>query len=145
MKAFRFSLETLLRVRRLREEQARLDLAQVVQALNRNRRAVAEAETRRTQVAQTWPPPAGPAVRGQDYQMAQRYLVALKRTIDDLKQHIARQEEEVREKQLKLQKLLQERKVLEMLREKKYAQYRWEQARLVQNEADENALLRLGR
>jgi len=145
MKAFRFPLETLLKVRRLREEQARLELAALVQALHRNRQAVITAEARRFQVAQTWPTPAGPAISGQDYQLAQKFLVALKLSIDDLKRHIALQEKEILEKQQALQKLLQERKVLETLREKKFTQYRWEVAREIQREADENALLRLGR
>jgi flagellar protein FliJ len=143
MKRFRFSLETLLRVRRLREDQARMELARLLKELQTKREALQKTEEDRQRVINKWTEQAGRGIKSQDYQLTQKYLISIKYIIADFKEQISRLAGEVQIQQEKLMKLSQDRKLMENLKEKKLQLYKEEVAAYLQKEADENALLRL--
>jgi flagellar protein FliJ len=143
MKRFRFPLETLLRVRRLREDQARMELACLLNTLQEKKDALQRAEEDRLKLISEWSGTPGRVINSADYQFMQKYLLSLKYIVADCREHISRLEEEVRLGQEKLLKLSQERKLMENLKEKKVKLYREEVAAYLQKESDENALLRL--
>jgi flagellar FliJ protein len=120
---FRFSLETVLKVRGLREEQAKAEVARAQQALERSRRALTETQELRNRLQQDlqsgekeWTP--------QDFLIFRAYLDHLKTAAEGFKQQIQKQEGEVEEKREILKQRYQERRLLEKLREKQYAQFR---------------------
>ena len=139
---FRFSLETVLKVRRLKEEQARGEVARAVQQLERSRLSLAETENRwqgllselRGAVQREW--------ASTEYQRFKEYLDHLKLAIIGWQEQIAQQEQELAEKKLILQSLYQERRLLEQLREKKYQEYKREAQKVWENE---NEAVTLGR
>jgi flagellar protein FliJ len=143
MKRFRFPLETLLRVRRLREDQAQMELARLLNTLQEKKDALDRVEEDRLKLISEWSGSPGRVMNSADYQFMQKYLLSLKYIIADHREHISRLEEEVRLGQVKLLKLSQERKLMENLKEKKVKLYREEVAAYLQKESDENALLRL--
>jgi flagellar FliJ protein len=143
MKRFRFPLETLLRVRRLREDQARMELARLLNTLQEKNDALQRAEEDRLKLISEWSGSPGRVINSADYQFMQKYLLSLKYIIADCREQISRLEEEVRLGQEKLLKLSQERKLMENLKEKKVKLYREEVAAYLQKESDENVLLRL--
>jgi len=139
---FRFPLETVLKVRSLREEQARLELAQAQNQLARSRQALIETEAlisgalTRMKEARTrnW--------QASEYQMVFRYLEHLKQAREGWREQVAREEEIVAEKKLVLEKCHQERRLLENLRDKKYAEFRRELMKFLENQSEAILLAR---
>ena len=131
---FRFPLETVLKVRSLREEQARLELAQAQNQLARSRQALIETEalisgalTRMKETrTRNW--------QASEYQMVFRYLEHLKQAREGWREQVAREEEIVAEKKLVLEKCHQERRLLENLRDKKYAEFRRELMKFLESQ-----------
>lgn len=145
MGAFRFRLATLLRVRRLLEDQARLELAQLLKSQEENRQALAEAQGLRWQTLNNWHRPRQEGLTASDYQLFQQYIDYLQVKISDLLNLIRQKKIEIEVQQKKLTQLSQERQLLERLREKKWMAFKKEQNAQIQKEADEIALLRLNR
>jgi flagellar protein FliJ len=139
---FRFPLETVLKVRSLREEQARLKLAQAQNQLARSRQALTETEglisgsLTRMKEARTrnW--------LAAEYQIVYRYLEHLKQAREGWREQVAREEEIVAEKMLALEKCHQERRLLENLRDKKYAEFRRELTKFLENQSEAIVLAR---
>ena len=139
---FRFPLETVLKVRSLREEQARLELAQAQNQLARSHQALTETEalisgalTRMKEVkTRNW--------QASEYQMVFRYLEHLKQAREGWREQVAREEEIVAEKILALEKCHQERRLLENLRDKKYAEFRRELTKFLENQSEAIVLAR---
>ena len=139
---FRFPLETVLKVRSLREEQARLELAQAQNQLARSRQALIETEAlisgalTRMKEARTrnW--------QASEYQMVFRYLEHLKQAREGWREQVAREEKIVAEKKLVLEKCHQERRLLENLRDKKYAEFRRELMKFLENQSEAIVLAR---
>ena len=139
---FRFPLETVLKVRSLREEQARLELAQAQNQLARSRQALIEIEalisgalTRMKETrTRNW--------QASEYQMVFRYLEHLKQAREGWREQVAREEEIVAEKKLVLEKCHQERRLLENLRDKKYAEFRRELMKFLENQSEAIVLAR---
>ena len=139
---FRFPLETVLKVRSLREEQARLELAQAQNQLARSRQALIETEAlisgalTRMKEARTrnW--------QASEYQMVFRYLEHLKQAREGWREQVAREEKIVAEKKLVLEKCHQERRLLENLRNKKYAEFRRELMKFLENQSEAIVLAR---
>ena len=139
---FRFPLETVLKVRSLREEQARLELAQAQNQLARSRQALTETEalisgalTRMKETrTRNW--------QASEYQMVFRYLEHLKQAREGWREQVAREEEIVAEKKLVLEKCHQERRLLENLRDKKYAEFRRELMKFLENQSEAIVLAR---
>jgi flagellar FliJ protein len=140
---FRFSLETVLKVRGLREEQAKLEVALAEQELERSRQALEQTRERRRQLVadldsgvKEWTP--------QDFGIFKSYLEHLKITVDDLQQRIEEQKKDVQQKKEVLKQRYQERRLLERLREKHYAQFLREMRKLMENETEAIVLGRWG-
>jgi flagellar export protein FliJ len=139
---FRFPLETVLKVRSLREEQARLELAQAQRQLARSRQALTETEAlilgtlTRMKEATTrdW--------QASEYQMVFRYLEHLKLAREGWQEQVSRDETEVAEKLSALEKCYQERRLLENLRDKKLAEFRRELTKLLENQSEAIVLAR---
>lgn len=139
---FRFPLETVLKVRTLREEQARLALAQAQAQLGRSRQALTETAAKyrgalnclKETASQTW--------RAPEYQLLYSYLEHLKLGRDGWQERVARDEKVVAEKMLALEKCHQERRLLENLRGKKFLEYRRELTKFLENQSEAIVLTR---
>ena len=139
---FHFPLETVLKVRNLREEQARLEVAQAQKQLARSRQAQTETEGHISRVldrvkgttSQDWEAP--------DYQMIFSYLEHLKLALESWRERVAQEGKVVEEKTLALQRCHQERRLLERLRERKYAEYRRELTKFLENQTEAIVLAR---
>ncbi|RJR36403.1 MAG: hypothetical protein C4567_13920 [Deltaproteobacteria bacterium] len=132
---FRFSLETVLKVRGLREEQAKAEVARAQQELERSRRALRETlELQSRKMAELeagdkeWTP--------QDFIIFRAYLEHLKTAVEGFKQRIEEQEAAVQERKEILKKRYQERRLLEQLRQKHYAAYRRELMKDMEKETE---------
>jgi flagellar FliJ protein len=132
---FRFSLETVLKVRGLREEQAKAEVARAQQELERSRRALRETlELQSRKMAELaagdkeWTP--------QDFIIFRAYLEHLKTAVVGFKQRIEEQEAAVQEKKEILKKRYQERRLLEQLRQKHYTAYRRELMKDMEKETE---------
>ncbi|MEW6386415.1 MAG: flagellar FliJ family protein [Thermodesulfobacteriota bacterium] len=121
---FRFSLETVLKVKGIREEQARHELALTMQRLERSRQALADTEQRVAALMADLQSPRPKEWLPEDFQMLKEYLDHLKVAIVGWQERIQAEEAEVEEKRLHLQRLHQERRLLEQLRAKKYTQFK---------------------
>lgn len=132
---FRFPLETVLKVRGLREEQAKAEVARAQQELEKSRRALAETKALRTRLLtdlqggrKEWTP--------QDFRIFKAYLEHLKTAVEGFKQRIQEQELEVQEKKEILKQRYQERRLLEQLRQKQYTIYRRELMKDLEKETE---------
>jgi flagellar FliJ protein len=132
---FRFSLETVLKVRALREEQAKWEVARAQQELERSRRALEETQNLRAKLLRDlqagekeWTP--------QDFRIFKSYLEHLKTAVEGFKQKIVEQEALVQEKKEILKQRYQERRLLEQLRQKQYAQFRREMMKVMEKETE---------
>ena len=138
---FRFRLATLLRVRRLREEQARLEMAKLLKSLAEMQQAVDTAENLRAQCLALWHQPRKEGLTAPEYQIFHKYINSLRFTIAELLGQIRQQEMIIKTQQEKLTKLSQERRLLESLRDKRLLRFKQALTRQVQKQADELALL----
>jgi flagellar FliJ protein len=132
---FRFSLETVLKVRGLREEQAKWEVARAQQELERSRRALDQTQDLRRRLLadlqsgeKEWTP--------QDFRIFKSYMEHLKSAVEGLKQKIAEQEVELEEKKEILKQRYQERRLLEQLRQKQYAKFRREMMKVMEKETE---------
>ncbi|MHB8068241.1 MAG: flagellar export protein FliJ [Desulfobaccales bacterium] len=136
---FRFSLETVLKVRGLREEQAKWEVAQAQTELERLRRALAETKDLRIRLAadlqskeKEWSP--------QEFSIFKTYLEHLKTSVEGFKHNVEEQKAVLHQKMEVLKQRYQERRLLERLREKQYAQYRRELMKLMEKETEDIVL-----
>jgi flagellar FliJ protein len=141
---FRFSLETVLKVRGLREEQAKAEVARAQQELERSRRALKETQELRSRLlnelqssAKEWTP--------QDFLIFRSYLDHLKTALEGFKQLIIDQEAALQEKKEILKQRYQERRLLEQVRQKHYAKFRRELMKDMEKETEAIVLGRFKR
>jgi flagellar protein FliJ len=139
---FRFSLDTVLRVRELREEQARLELARLYLRLERSRRALVDTERLFAESLAALEGTIAQTVSAQDYQLHARFLDHLKGAVQGWREQIAREEADIERQRLHLQRLHQEQRLLSRLKEKKYAQFKREAARILEKEIEALTLCR---
>jgi len=132
---FRFSLETVLKVRGLREEQARWEVGRAQTELERLRRALAETKDLRSRLAadlqskeREWTP--------QEFSIFKTYLEHLKTAVEGFKHKVEEQKAVLQAKTEILKQRYQERRLLERLREKQYAQYRRELMKTMEKETE---------
>jgi len=141
---FRFSLETVLKVRGLREEQAKWEVARAQQELERSRRALVQTQDIRSKLLEELQ--AGEKEwTTQDFRIFKGYLEHLKSSVEGLKQKIAEQEVELQEKNEILKQRYQERRLLEQLRQKQYARFRREMMKVMEKETEAIVLGRWNR
>ncbi len=139
---FRFSLETVLRVRVLREEQARLELVRALAHLERSRMALRDTERLLAEELHAWHGAIALAVTVPDYQIQACYLEHLKGAIQEWRLRISRQKAEIEEQQRRVQLLYQERRLLANLRKKQYLHFKREIAKGLEKEAEAAVLSR---
>lgn len=139
---FRFPLETVLRVRELREEQARLQLARSLMNLERSRQALRDTERLFAETLAILQGDMASALAAQDYRMHANYLDHLKDAIQGWKTRLEQEEVEVQKQKLHLQRLHQERRLLSNLRDKKFAQFQRELAKTLEKEGEAGVLQR---
>ncbi len=135
---FRFSLETVLQVRSLREEQARLALAEAMAAYRQTRQALEDSQTRLAAVTEDLDKDWAPA----DYQILCAYLRRLQGRAEDLTQRLNRQSVDLGAHQQRLQKLHQEKLLLERWRERLYREFLQETKRTGEKEVEDAVLAR---
>jgi flagellar FliJ protein len=141
---FRFSLETVLKVRGLREEQARWEVARAQTELERSRLALAQTKDLRARLVadlqsgtKEWTP--------QEFNIYKSYLDHLKSAVDGFQKRVEEQEAAVQEKMEILKQRYQERRLLERVREKQYAQFRRELMKSMEKETEAIVLGRWNR
>jgi len=139
---FHFPLETVLKVRTLREEQARLELARAQSQLARSRQALTETEAHIFGVLQRMKQAASRKWKASEYQMVFRYIEHLKQARQGWQEQVAREETVVAEKMQALEKSHQERRLLENLRGKKYLEFRRELTKFLENQNEAIVLAR---
>ena len=138
---FRFSLETVLKVRGLREEQAKAEVARAQQELERSHLALAQTLNLRSRLLAELQA-GGKEWTTQDFRIFKSYLDHLKAGIEGYKQKIVGQEQDLQEKKEILKQRYQERRLLERLRQKQYAQFR---RKLMKDMEKETEAIVLGR
>ncbi len=139
---FRFPLDALLKVRSLKEEQARLELAAAIEEYRQTRRAL---EATRTRLAGARADLSGPRTRqwtAADYHILKSYLDRLTLSAEALTRRLERQEVENRARQQALEKLHQEKRLLERWRERLYREFIREVKTRLEKEVEDAALAR---
>jgi flagellar FliJ protein len=139
---FRFPLETVLKVRTLREEQARLELARAHSQLARSRQALADTEAHITGALNRLKEATSRNWQAPEYQMAFRYLEHLRLAREGWQERVAEEEKVVAEKTLDLEKRHQERRLLENLRGKRYLEFRRELTKFLESQSEAIVLAR---
>jgi flagellar protein FliJ len=134
---FRFPLETVLKVRTLREDLARLELARAQGQLVRSRQALTDTESHIAAALSRIKEGTTHGWKASEYQMLFRYVDHLRLARAGWLEQITRDETTVAEKMRALEKCHQERRLLENLRSKRYSEFRREMAKVLekQNEA----------
>lgn len=141
MKRFRFPLQGLLRLRRLRERQARRELAEVLRAL---KEAETDCEAARCAVEQA----EHQLQAVQDAAQLRWWAEALERRRDWAAEAERLRQELSQQAQVHWARFLQlrrDRQAVEQLRHKRWRLYQREIARRDQAQADELVLIRRGR
>ena len=139
---FRFPLETVLKVRTLREELARLELARAQGQLARSRHALAETETHISEALNRVKETTSRKWKASEYQMVFRYIEHLKLAREGWQEQVTREETVVAEKMRALEKCHQEHRLLENLRGKRYLEFRRELTKFLENQSEAIVLAR---
>jgi flagellar FliJ protein len=142
---FRFPLETVLKVKTLREEQARLELARAHSQLARSRQALADTEAHISGALDRLKEATSRNWQASEYQMVFRYLEHLKLAREGWQERVAQDEKVVQEKTQALEKCHQEKRLLENLRGKRYLEYRRELTKFLENQTEAIVLARWSR
>lgn len=139
---FRFPLATLLRVESLREEAARLELAQALARVAQSRQALADTQSRLAEClaglnqrgAEGWPPGG--------FLLQLRYAEFLGTALGAWRQRLAQEETEAARRREVLVRHHRERRFLEIMESKARARFRRELARRLEREAEALTLSR---
>ena len=139
---FRFPLATVLRVSRLREEAARLRLAQALTRAAASRRALAETQKLMADRLAALAGDAPPARSAQDFLLHLRYLEHLSRAVGGWRERLAQDEAEADRERQTLVQHHQKTYLLERLRDKAWVRFRRELARRQEQETEAMVLSR---
>jgi len=139
---FRFPLETVLKVRTLREDLARLELARAQGQLARSRQALTETEIHISATLNRIKEPTERNWKAPEYQMVFRYIEHLKLARQGWQEQVTRDENVVAEKMRALEKCHQERRLLENLWGKRYLEFRRELTKSLENQSEAIVLAR---
>jgi flagellar FliJ protein len=142
---FRFPLETVLKVKTLREEQARLELSRAHSQVARSRQALADTEAHIAGSLNRLKEATSKNWQASEYQMVFRYLEHLKLAREGWQEQVAHDEKVVQEKTLALEKCHQERRLLENLRGKRYLEFRRELTKFLESQTEAIVLARWSR
>ncbi|MFZ5924105.1 MAG: flagellar export protein FliJ [Bacillota bacterium] len=142
---FEFRLQKLLEVRRLRENLRRQELAEARQALDRERSTLARLEEACEEVVQELRAGSEGALDVDRIAIYHRYLGLLTRHIEDQRAAVDRLAREEASKRAAVIAARRERMMVEKLKERAYARYREEVARMEQAFLDEVSTIRYAR
>ncbi len=125
MKPFVFKLETVLDLRRRKEEDASVRLSE---ARNNLRRAREALENLNEQQQQSWEEFRNKQMSGEllvpDYQLWHNFLFFLKKSIEKQKEVVAELTEKAVIALKEMEKAMKDRKAVEKLKEKRFEQYK---------------------
>ncbi len=141
--AFRFRLETLLRIKRRLEEAAQMELsglsAKKAGLEKKQRELLDELNLLRGQLKEG----LKQGLNASEYQLCQQALSFKTNELDRLRQDISKIELEIIKARHKLTGIYRERKLAENLRQRQLDEYKRQEARAEQNELDDLMGLRL--
>ena len=139
---FRFPLETVLKVRTLREDLARLELARAQGQLARSSQVLTETEIHISATLNRIKKPTERNWKAPEYQMVFRYIEHLKLARQGWQEQVTRDKNVVAEKMRALEKCHQERRLLENFRGKRYLEFRRELTKSLENQSEAIVLAR---
>lgn len=139
---FRFPLATVLKVSRLREEAARLRLAQALARVAASRRALEETENLLAKRLAAFGGEASRSFSPEDFLLHLRHLEHLSRALAGWRERLAQEEAEAERERQTLLKHHQQTRLLEKLRDKAWASFRRELARKQDRETEATVLSR---
>ncbi|MDU2066226.1 MAG: flagellar export protein FliJ [Sporomusaceae bacterium] len=145
MQRFRFRLETLLKVRRRREEQAQLRLTQAIENLRQAQEDLSLLVDRIEAHRQEWQNALSQNKTIADFILYSAYFKQLTLQMDNQKEVVIAAEKSHLESLFVFQEAMKQRKVVERLKEKKRQQHYRELLQQEQNFLDELGTQRYGR
>ncbi|GIX40508.1 MAG: hypothetical protein KatS3mg129_0241 [Leptospiraceae bacterium] len=122
-KKFKFSLEALLRLRTLEEEQAMQELGSIMQKINQAKEKVKELEIQYTQEVKKFSEYTKQGSYSFYYQSFERFLNRLENLKKQTEVYIESLQPELEEKRKKLVEARKKKKIIELLKEKEWQQY----------------------
>ncbi|PJZ70042.1 flagellar export protein FliJ [Leptospira perolatii] len=120
MKRFRFALEPVLRLRKIKEDQKLEELAKLVAEVNRRRFEIEENENR---IRTTSSAPLSADANLKDYSYLQTYMRQLLTRNSELESEIGTFDQPIESKRKEVTDARKDRRVMELLKEKKYEQF----------------------
>lgn len=139
---FRFPLATVLKVSRLREEAARLRLAQALTRVATSRRALVETEKLLAERLAGLGGEASRSFSTEDFLLHLRHLESLSRALAGWRERLQQEEAEAERERETLLKHHQKTRLLEKLRDQAWARFRREQTRRQEQETEAAVLAR---
>ena len=133
---FHFSLDTVLKVREIREEQARIALSRAIQDRERTARAMRESELRRYQILKLLGRDRAGIRSAEEFRLLKAYLEHLDMAIDGLRKRLANQDREVADNRTQLSQRHQEHRLLTNLRTRYLRRWRQEMLRTWEKETE---------
>lgn len=145
MAKFVFRLEILLQMRKRLEEAAQKDLAEAMNILEQGKNRLIELEQGFFDCSEQFTVMQQKPIQIDRFQMLSLYIEKLSQFIIEQKNIIKRAEENVRFKLEKLQKAVQQRQIVEKLKEKRFEQYKIELLQEEQKLIDEMGVQRFAK
>ena len=142
---FHFKLEPVLTVRRNIEEQFQFHLAREQLALNGHRQRLANLEARRLEIISEFEELKKEPLSGARFGYFMDCIRIKEEQIHIQENTIKSQERVVEEARMKLSEAVQQKKIVEVIREKQLQEYLFEQRKKEEIENDEQVVLRYGR
>ena len=143
--AYKYRLETVLTVRKNKEEQVQYRLAHEISVFVNQRHLLAELLERRLDLIQTVEEKKKLEISGGIYTFYMESLQNIDRQIEFQKASIQGQKKIIDDVRVELAGKVQEKRIVEKMKEKDYRKYVQEIIRKEQNDHDEMAVLRHGR
>ncbi|MEJ5329778.1 MAG: hypothetical protein WHT07_06475 [Desulfobaccales bacterium] len=139
---FRFPLATVLKVSRLREEAARLRLAQALKRVAASRRALTETEELLAKRLAGLEGEASRSFSTEDFLLHLRHLESLSRALAGWRERLQQEEAAAERERQTLLKHHQETRLLEKLRDRAWARFRRGLTRQQEQETEAAVLAR---
>ncbi len=143
--AFKFRLETLLRLRERHLELMEAELARLLKELANAREAHDNKLDEVRQTDMELQEALRQGVTAERYQQMFQYLERIKGELSRLEQRVENLENQVHTARLRVAERHREKELVERLKQREYAAYRAEEQRQAQIEADDLSSMRFGR
>ncbi len=143
--AFVFRLDNVLRYRKFREQTARKQWLDAESDRMRQQKAVESLLTRRAEIAERCRQCCRSGVDTARYRLYLSYLHGIDRSIEQARVHLRGKEKILGRKAAALKQARIDRKIVEILRQRRQERYETETARQEQQILDEMVLMRFGR